>query len=56
MADAAFVEYRDGAQERAYFLRTKPTLMNYSDEQLKQRYRFGRNKIMYLSDMSRDKI
>jgi hypothetical protein len=31
-------------------------LMNYSDEQLKQRYKFGRNRIMYLSDMSRDQI
>ena len=30
--------------------------MNFSDEQLRQRYRFGRNSIMYLSDLLKDKI
>jgi hypothetical protein len=33
-----------------------PLLMDYSDEQLRQRYRFGRDSIMYLSDLLRDKL
>jgi hypothetical protein len=37
--------------EKNHFL-----LMNYSDEQLRQRYRFGRNSIMFLADFLRDKI
>jgi len=30
--------------------------MNYSDEQLRQRYRFGRDSIMFLTDLLRDNI
>ena len=29
--------------------------MNYSDEQLRQRYRFGRGSIMLMTDLLRDK-
>ena len=58
MADAAFwnLHVWEVPRKDRVFRGQNPLLMDYSDEQLRQRYRFGRDSIMYLSDLLRDKL
>jgi hypothetical protein len=56
MADAAFWNIWVVPRKDRVFRGQNPLLMNVSDEELRQRYRFGRDIIMYLSDLFRDKI
>ena len=58
MADAAFWNLHVWGVPRKYrVLRGQnPLLMDFLDEQLRQRYRFGRDSIMYLSYLLRDKL
>lgn len=58
MADAAFwnLHVWEVPRKDRVFRGQNPLLMDFSDEQLRQRYRFGRDSIMYLSDLLRDKL
>ena len=56
MADAAFWNIWVVPRKDRVFRGQSPLLMNVSDEELRQRYRFGRDINMYLSDLFRDKI
>jgi hypothetical protein len=58
MADAAFwnLHVWEVPRKDRVFRGQNPLLMDFLDEQLRQRYRFGRDSIMYLSDLLRDKL
>ena len=58
MADAAFwnIHLWEVPWKDRVFRGQNPLLMDFSDEQLRQRYRFGGDSIMYLSDLLRDKL
>ena len=56
MAEAAFWNIWEVPRKDRVFRGQNPLVMDFSDEQLRQRYRFGRDSIMYLSDLLRDQL
>ena len=56
MADATFWNIWLVPRKDRVFRGQNPLLRNLSDEQLRQRYRFGWDSIMYLSNLLRDKL
>ena len=56
MADAAFWNIWVVPRKDRVFRGQNPLFMNVSNEELRQRYRLGRDINMYLSDLFMDKI